>query len=154
MSNYRKTNREINLIRYIERLISTLCYFFSYFFWSVNCMNQNCISWISEVHNIFWHVLKKLSHFLSVSKLYELSLWIIQRILDKSRSLSINLCLRLLVLPFMESSTCTVCTYSAFSLTCKLYKFGLQIIHVISDNFKLMGSFDVGGYLVYLAMWY
>ena len=37
----------------------------------------------------------------------------------------------LLVLLFMESSICTVCTYSDFSLVCQLNKYDLETILTI-----------------------
>ena len=45
----------------------------------------------------------------------------------------------------MESSIRTVCTYSDFFLVCKLFKSGLQIMLVISDHLRFMGSVDIRG---------
>ena len=36
------------VLTYIERFFSTVCCFFSYIFWSVNCL-----SWVSKFHNFF-----------------------------------------------------------------------------------------------------
>ena len=70
---------------------------------------------------------------------------------EMSRSFSINLYLRPLRLLFMEKLIClylfsliSVCTYSDFFLVCKLYKSSLQIMHVISDHLRFMGSVDIG----------
>ena len=64
-----------------------------------------------------------------------------------SRSLSINLYLVLfLVLPVMESSIRFVCTYSDFFLVCKFYKPDLQIIPLVSDQLRFMGSVDTGDF--------
>ena len=40
------------VLAYTERLSSTVCCFFSYIFWSANCM-----SWIKKFH-LFWHAQK------------------------------------------------------------------------------------------------
>ena len=57
------------------------------------------------------------SPFLLVSKLYELSFWIIAHILDMW-----------LVLLFTESLICTIFVYSGFFLVCKLYNSDQQIM--------------------------
>ena len=36
------------VLTYIDRLVSTVCYFLSYFCWSVNCMSQ-----VSKFHKVF-----------------------------------------------------------------------------------------------------
>ena len=38
------------VLTYIERFVSTVCCFFSYICWSLNCM-----SWISKLSNFSWH---------------------------------------------------------------------------------------------------
>ena len=45
----------------------------------------------------------------------------------------------------MESSICTVSTYSDFFLDCKLCNFGLQIMLLISDHLRFMAIADIGG---------
>ena len=45
----------------------------------------------------------------------------------------------------MESSICTVFTYSDFFLVFKLYNSGLQIMTLISDYLRFMVSVDIGG---------
>ena len=37
----------------IEKLFSTICYFLSYFCWSVNCISR-----VSKFHNFSWHAFK------------------------------------------------------------------------------------------------
>ena len=44
----------------------------------------------------------------------------------------------------MESSICTVCTYSDSFLICKLYNSGLQIMPLISGNLRFMTSVNIG----------
>ena len=46
----------------------------------------------------------------------------------------------------MESSVCTVCTYSDFLLVCKLYSSGLQIMPLILDCLRFMANVDIGGF--------
>ena len=46
----------------------------------------------------------------------------------------------------MESSMCTVCTYSDFFLAGKLYYSGLEIMPFISAHLKSMTSVDIGGF--------
>ena len=58
-------------------------------------------------------------------------------------SLSINL--NIWVLLFMESSVCTICTYSDFFLVGKVYNSGLQIMPLFSDHLRFMASVDIGG---------
>ena len=41
------------VLTYIVRFFSTVCYFFGYICWSVNCM-----SWVSKFHNFFWYAQK------------------------------------------------------------------------------------------------
>ena len=82
---------------FMESSISTFQYIFSFFFiWSFNCSGH-----------LF-------SLFLLASKLYELSLWIIEHILEVSRNVSINLYLR----PF------SIAIHGKFYL-CFLYYFRL-----------------------------
>ena len=45
----------------------------------------------------------------------------------------------------MESSICTVCTYSDSFLVCQLYNSGLQIMRLISGNLRFMTSVNIGG---------
>ena len=136
------------VLTYIERFISTVCCFFSYICWSVNCM-----SWVSKFNNFFltctetearfifegfnialygkfisnspilsflffiWSVNCSRGFFratLSVSKLYELSFWIIEHISEMSNKVSINLYLR----------PCSIAIYGKFYLHC-LYHFRL-----------------------------
>ena len=40
-------------LTYIEKFISTVCCFFGYICWSVNCM-----SWVSKFKIFFWHIQK------------------------------------------------------------------------------------------------
>ena len=76
--------------------------------------------YIFIIFHLVCELLKSLfSHILLVSKFYELILWILF-----SRNVSINLYLRPLVLLFMESSICTVCTYSGYILVRKMCKSG------------------------------
>ena len=160
------------VLAYIERSFSTVCYFC----WSVNCISRvskfhnffwhawklrqglylrafNTVIYGKLNSNFlvlffsFFHKVCKLhesffSHFLLVSKLFQLSLssrrcpevWALIYIRDLS------------VLLFMESLIHTVCTYSDFSLVWKLYKFGPQIMPLISDHLRFMGSVDIGGF--------
>ena len=46
----------------------------------------------------------------------------------------------------MESSTCTICTYSDFFLFYKLYKSGQQYMPLISDHLRFMASVDIGDF--------
>ena len=46
----------------------------------------------------------------------------------------------------MESSICTVWTYSDIFLICKLYNSGLQIMPLTSDHLKFMARVDIGGF--------
>ena len=46
----------------------------------------------------------------------------------------------------MENSIHTVCTYSDFFLVCKLNKYGLEIMSLILDNSRFMGSVGIGGF--------
>ena len=129
------------VLTYKERFISTVCCFFSYICWSVNCM-----SWVRKFNNFFltctetearfifegfnivlygkfisdslilfslflsglWIVQETFSATLSVSKLYELSLWIIEHTSEMSRNVSINLYLR----------PCSIAIYGKFYLYC------------------------------------
>ena len=129
------------VLTYIEKIFSTVCCFFSYICWSVDCM-----SWVSkfitetEARFLFqglkyctlWKVDLQYSYtffaflsglqivqgtflaFFSVSKLYELRLWIIEHILEMSSDVSINLYLR----------PCTIAIFGKFYLYC-LYQFRL-----------------------------
>ena len=45
----------------------------------------------------------------------------------------------------MESSICTVCSYSDFFLVCKLYSSDLQIVPVISNHLRYVASVYIGG---------
>ena len=103
------------VLTFIERFISTVCCFFSYICWSVNCM-----SWVSKFNNFFLTYTETEARFifegfdialsvtLSVSKLYELSLWIIEHTSEMSRNVSINLYLR----------PCSIAIYGKFYLYC------------------------------------
>ena len=46
----------------------------------------------------------------------------------------------------MESSIRTVCTYSGLLPAFKLYNSDLQIMPLISDHLRFMGSVDIGGF--------
>ena len=91
------------------------------------------MSWVSKSHNCSSHIL---SHFLSVSKLYELRLWF-QRCLEAKG-------LILYLRPF------SIAIYgkpkSEFFLACKLYNSGLQIVSLISDYLRFFTSADIGGF--------
>ena len=92
---------------------------FNYICWSVNCM-----SWVSKLNNFFLTYTETEARFifegfdialsvtLSVSKLYELSLWIIEHILEMSSNVNINLYFR----------PCSNAIYEKFFLYC-LYNF-------------------------------
>ena len=136
---------------WIERLFSTVCFFLSYFSWSVNYMSRvskfhyffltcsetearcifkgfwYCHLWkvqyqFSNIFLALFHLVCQLlkslfSPFLFVSKLYELSVWIIEHILEMSRNISINLYLR----PF------SIAIYGKF-YSCFLYYFRLFLV--------------------------
>ena len=103
------------VLTYIERFFSTVCCFFCYICWSVNCM-----SWVSKLNNFFLTYTETEARFifegfdialsvtLSVSKLYELSLWIIEHTSEMSCNVSINLYLR----------PCCIAIYGKFYLYC------------------------------------
>ena len=82
------------------------------------------------------------SPFLMVRKLYELNLWF-QRCPEAQTWIYIW---EILVLLSIKSSICTICTYSDFFLVCKLYSSGLEIILVISDYLRFMGSVGIGDF--------
>ena len=156
------------VLTYIERFVSTVCCFFSYISWSVNC-----ISGLSKLNNVFltctgtearfifesfifalygkvisnspilfllfyiWSVNCSSGFFraiLSVSKLYELSLWIIEHISEISSNVRNNLYLR----------PCNIAIYGKFYLYCLftistmfvLFS-GLQIVKIQSINYAL-----------------
>lgn len=134
------------VLAYTETLISTGCYFLSYFYlsgnkkfyWSVNCESLilDILRYVDSIYIIGYLVLpyKEIfistdshlfSYFLLISKLYVLSLWIMEDVLNMSRSLSIILfeayCNLLKVLCQL------LCKYLAFSMVCKLSKPGLQL---------------------------
>ena len=62
-------------------------------------------------------------------------------------------CLRLFSVSFMESSILTIIYVFSFLLGFKLYKFGLQIIHLIFDHVTFLGSVDIGGFIVDFKSW-
>ena len=135
------------VLTYTERFFPTFFCFFSYTFWSVNCM-----SWVSKLNSFFLKCMKteaklifdgfnivlygkfisnsliifllfffwsvncsrEFSATLSVSKLYELSLWIIEHISEMFSKVSINLYLRF----------CSIAIYEKFYFYC-FYHFRL-----------------------------
>ena len=138
------------VLTYIERFFSTVCCFFSYICWSVNCM-----SWVSKFSNFFWHIRKLrqdlysralILSFMENSFLmpryffcffiwfvnclryffshYELSLWIMEHISEMSRNVSINLYLRPCTIA-IYGKFCLYCLYRQTFLVCKLWKSGL-----------------------------
>ena len=94
----------------------TLWYIFSLFFiWSVNCSREG-----------------RFQLLLSVSKLYELSLWITEHISEMYSNVTINLYLR----------PCSIAIYGQFSLYC-LYRFRLFFWSILRQNlaYKLCITF-------------
>ena len=51
------------------------------------------------------------------------------------------------VVSFKESLILTIKYVFSFFLVFKLYKSGLQVIHLNLDHLRFLGSFDIGGFL-------
>ena len=119
------------VLTYIERFISTVCCFFSYICWSVNCM-----SWVSKFNNFFLTCRETEARFIFEGFNIVLygkfisDFWIMAHTLEMSRNVSINLYLR----------PCGIAIYGKFYLYClyhlRLFS-GLQIVDILSLNYVL-----------------
>ena len=76
------------------------------------------------------------SHFFSFSKLYEFL------VLEFSRTFSVNLYLRPFSIAFYEKNN-----LHSLYLVCKLYKSGQQIMFIVSDHLRFLGSVDIRGFI-------
>ena len=71
-----------------------------------------------------------------------------QQIMQSFQKIKLCFCLRPFSVSFMESSILTIIYVFSFLLGFNLYKFGLQIIHLISDHVTFLGSVGIGEFIV------
>ena len=148
------------IIVIFENFITNHPVFLSFFVYSLNCFSLICKLYIlfwtfSEMcsvpcfripstviyRNINSYCLPPLQLLLLSMKLSELSLWVIQHLLDIFNSLITIYVWGLLLFPFMKSTIPTISyVFTFFS--------DLQIICLDSNHLRFMGSINIGGYLV------
>ena len=148
------------IIVIFENFITNHPVFLSFFVYSLNCFSLICKLYIlfwtfSEMcsvpcfripstviyRNINSYCLPPLQLLLLSMKLSELSLWVIQHLLDIFNSLVTIYVWGLLLFPFMKSTIPTISyVFTFFS--------DLQIICLDLNHLRFMGSINIGGYLV------